>query len=156
MAGLKANFTTAPITIVTTSGWKTLLQILAPTNQRVFVNSWAVCCKGTVNTDKPIRIRLVRQSTAGTPGSTLTAGKRNTAFAETPQTAGYSGTFSAEPTVSGEAVDGEKTVHPQAGVENVSFERGEIQLAGGERMAVQYENNGGAAVDVVAEVAIEE
>jgi hypothetical protein len=143
------------LTLGTTSSWKTLLQVLAPSNQRVFINSWGVYSKGTVNTDKPIRIRLIRQSTAGTPGSTLTPGKKNTAFTETVQTAGYSGTFSAEPTVSGEPLD-EKMVHPQAGVENVSFERGEIQLAGGERAAIQYLNDAGAAVDVVADMSIEE
>jgi hypothetical protein len=155
MAGLKAHFSSAILTAEYSAGWKTLLQVVAPTNQRVFVTSWGVYCKGTVNSDPAIRLRLIKQSDAGTGGTSVTASKKIPA-SETVQTAAKCGTFSVEPTVSGEPVD-EKMVHPQAGIEVPSFERDEVVLAGGDRIAIQYNNeSGGTSVPLVADMSIEE
>lgn len=156
MAALKAHFSTGLIQLATSSGWKTLLQIVAPTNQRVIVNLWGVFGRGTVNSSQPIRTRIVRQSSAGTGGASVTAGKQNTAYSETVQTTcEKGGAYSVEPTVSGEALD-EAIVHPQAGGKFSSLEREQIVLAGGERLGIQYDNDSGTAVYVVAEIHIEE
>jgi len=157
MAGLFCYARSAAVTVGTASGWKTGLQLKAPTNQRVNVTSWGAYCRGVTNSDKPIRLRLVRQSDAGSGGQAVTIGKTNTTFAETIQSTALGAAWSTtEPTVTGEALD-EKTVHPQAGVENPSYDRGQWQLAGGERVAVQYDNEGGgSSISVIFDVKFEE
>lgn len=157
MAGLFCKARSDEITLVTSSGWNTALQIAAPSNHRVRILSWGISCRGTTNSDKPIKARLVRQSDAGTGGVSATAGKQNTGFSETPQSTLLSGPWATtEPTSTGEALD-EKTVHPQAGIEIPTYERGQIELAGGERVAIQYDNeSGGSSIGAIFDINFEE
>jgi hypothetical protein len=45
---------------------KTVVQAVAPTNQRVKLLGWGVAFDGVLTTGKPVAIRLLRQTTAGT------------------------------------------------------------------------------------------
>lgn len=159
MAGLKAKFTSDEVTLATTAGFKTLIVVEAAAHQRVNVLSWGVYCRGQNNADKPVKTRLIRCSTAGTGGETLTPSKLNTAFPETVQTTAKgecSGTpFSVQPTASGEQID-QKPVHPQTGIDVVSPEREIMQVGGGEKIALQYDNEGGAGVPAWADIVFEE
>lgn len=157
MAGLFCYAKSAEITLANSAGWKTALQIQAPANQRVNVLSWGVYCRGTTNSAKPLKARLIRQSDAGSGGQSVTLQKRNTAFTETIQTAVLGGAWATtEPTVSGGALD-EKSVHPQAGVELPAYDRRQFQLAGGERLAIQTDNEGGeASLPIHADIGFEE
>lgn len=157
MAGLFGYAESAEITLAASGGWKTLLMLTAPANQRVNALSWGVYCRGTTNSAKPLRARLIRCSDSGTGGQSVTPQKRNTAFSETIQTAALGGAWATtEPSVSGGAVD-EKTIHPQAGAEFPAYERRQWQLAGGERIAVQVNNDGGdSSLPVTADIGFEE
>lgn len=135
MSRLKAFGTTAEVTPTLDNAWHTLCMLKAPTHQRAVLERWGARGLGTVNSDKPIPIRLVRCSTDGS-ATTKSPGKKNTKYAETPQCV-FTHIFTAEPTVDGEPID-HKTVHPQTGFQNVAIERGEWEMAGGERLAVQY------------------
>src|SRR5258708_26872006 len=75
----------------------TVLQILAPANQRVRVRRVEIGFKGTTVTNSPLQVRILRQSTAGT-GGTSNAPVNTNAVAETIQSSALRGVFSAEPT----------------------------------------------------------
>ena len=140
----------------TTAGWKTLLQLLAPTDQRINVNSYGLYPKGTVNSDPAIKLRLVKQSDAGVGGTVVTAQKRPPGAAETPRTTILRGPFTTDPTISGDSLD-LKNVHPQQGFEEPELVPGQWIIAGGERVALQYMNDaGGAAIPADPDIAWEE
>jgi len=132
-----------PVSAIADSAWRALILVTAPANQRGVIEKWGVTARGVVNSDKPIKVRLIRASDAGTGGSAKTAGKKNTNFSETPQMV-YTHNFSTSPTPTGEPLD-ESVIHPQQGGQGVCLERGEWELAGGERAMVQYMNDGGTA-----------
>lgn len=142
--------------LATTAGWKTLLQVLAPTDQRIEINSYGLYPKGTVNSDPAVKLRLVKQSDAGAGGTAVTVGKRTPGASETPRTSVLRGPFTTEPTVTGVAVD-LKNVHPQQGFEEPELVPGQWIIAGGERVALQYMNDaGGAAIPADTDIAWEE
>lgn len=110
----------------------TLLQIVAPTNQRIKVKEISVSFKDTVNTDAPINVAVLRQTTAGTM-SALTLQKLNESDAETLQsTAQYLAT--SEPTGTSEVLGEE--VHPQGGYTWQAPFGGEIIVEGGHRLGI--------------------
>lgn len=97
MAGLLFRATPGDVSLSAATA-KTVLQIVAPTNQRVLVRSMSVTFAGTNPIAAPATIRVLRQTTAGTVSS-LTLIKDNNSDDETIQsTAGYNAT--AEPTAS--------------------------------------------------------
>ena len=53
-------------TPVTASTAKTIVQIAAPTNQRVKVTGYSFFLDGATSTNAPAQIRILRQTTAGT------------------------------------------------------------------------------------------
>jgi hypothetical protein len=158
MAGLKCYVSMPPVTLGASGGWKSLMFLAVPSNLRAIIDSWGVTPKGTVNSDPAVQFRLVKASSVGTGGTALTIAKRNSAFAENPATAGFvakSASWTAEPTSTGEALD-LKNCHPQGGMDFPTFERGAIQIGGGETVLLQYNNDsGGASIDCGAEVAFE-
>jgi len=101
---------------------KTLVQLLAPTNQKVRIHQFGVGFKGIVSTDVPVLIQLARQTTAGTPGGTggaLTLVKHNSLDTETARTTAQKARpdatgWTGEPTL-GDII-WEFPVHPQSGV----------------------------------------
>jgi hypothetical protein len=129
---------------------KTLLQIVAASNHRALVKSWGVFGKGVTSTDAPIKVRLLRQSTAGTM-SALTPVKCNSADDETLQTTAQH-TATAEPTAGDVLATIE--VHPQSGyVEHFPF-GSEIVVPGGGRLGIDV--LAGATVSMTAFIEFEE
>src|SRR6185369_17836172 len=102
------------VTGVTLAGTteQTLIQLLAPTNQRVKLTELSVSFKGTSNTDAPVQVRLMVQTSAGT-ASSGTPALIDADMAETIQTASRI-TFTVEPSYS--TVIGTWQVHPQTGL----------------------------------------
>jgi len=144
MAAFRLVFTAEGITLVTTGGWKTAIQLLAPTHQRVEILSYGANPRGVTNSSPPVRLRLVRQTSAGTGGTPVTAEKRSSGGSETPQTTALKGPFSAEPTLSGGALDLQNT-HPQQGMEEPALIPEQYVMFGAERWALQYWNDAGEA-----------
>lgn len=144
MAGLEAVAQTAEI--ATGTSLKTLLQIVAATNTRVKIKEWSISFDGIANTDAPIQVNLVRQTTAGTM-SALTPEKLNESDQETLQTTAQH-TATAEPTT-GNTVMSEQ-VHPQAGYTHQARLGSEIIVRGGNRLGISVL----AGTDVNAKVRI--
>lgn len=111
MAGLR--FRHQPAGITTGTAVKTLIQLLAATNQRVKVGEVSISFNGTSNTNAPILCEVLKQTSAGTLTNTTTLVKENAGDGETIQTVGKD-TATAEPTDSA-AVLTQEYVHPQTG-----------------------------------------
>lgn len=114
-----AKFANVDFTVSTTSAGvvgtadsnpHSILQIAAPSNQRVRLRSFEIGFRGTTVTGSPLILRILRQSTAGTGGTSVTPTNTNS-IAETIQTTALRGAFSAEPTAG--AVIWNCTCHPQ-------------------------------------------
>jgi hypothetical protein len=136
MAGVKGRATTAQVSTGTSA--KTILQLVAATNQRVLVPRIIVSFESIVATDAPIQVVVRRQSTAGTM-SALTPSKYNDSDDETLQTTALH-TASAEPT-SGDILE-TQLIHPQGrGV------FGPFEIKGGGRLGVVV--TAGVSVDCV-------
>src|SRR5262245_36182866 len=110
MAGLR--FRHAPPAITTGTAIKTMLQLLAAANQAVKVGELSMSFNGTSNTNAPIYVEAVKQTSAGTM-SASTLQKDDAGRAETIQTTGTN-TATIEPTDAG-AVLVTEYVHPQTG-----------------------------------------
>jgi len=127
MAALLLHVSSGEVAI---ANGKTLLQIVAATNDRLRIQGWGVAIKGTSATDPPVLMQVVRQSTAGT----MTAGtvaKKNDADPETVQTTAQVNA-TVEPTT-GVVVESFE-VHPQTGY-RVFYPMGqEIIVPNGERL----------------------
>lgn len=74
---------------------ETVLQLTAATNQRIKITGFSVTLAGTAAVD--LKIRVLRQTTAGTSGTVVTPVKVESAAAETIQTTAATN-FSVEPT----------------------------------------------------------
>jgi hypothetical protein len=88
MAGLKWSGKLSEITTGTTK--KTVMQILAPTNQVVLVKEWGISFQGIDPVATPILVELVRQSDAGSGGDALTLVKADPDRSETIQSSALS------------------------------------------------------------------
>lgn len=111
MAGLR--FRSVPAAITTGTAIKTMIQLLAATNQCVKVGELSMSFNGTSNTNAPIYVEAVKQTSAGTFSNTTTLVKEDAGRAETIQTVGKD-TATIEPTDAG-AVTLAEYVHPQTG-----------------------------------------
>lgn len=98
MAGLNFTVSTEGAVTVSASTPKTLLQVIAPTNQRVKVKRVSVSFNGTSASDPAILVQLLRQTTAGTM-TAATPRKDDAGDDETIQTTAQH-TATAEPTAS--------------------------------------------------------
>lgn len=121
MAGLNAHFSTPQI--ATGTALKTVVQILAPTNQRLLIKEWSVSFEGTSNTASPIQVDIVRQNTAGTGLNAATEVLNNLSDDETIQATVIYGNTSAVNTAEPTAVSTLITelVHPQTGFLKVAL-----------------------------------
>jgi hypothetical protein len=128
---------------------KTLVQIVAPANQRLKILEWGVFCKGVTPTDVPLKVRLLRQTTTGTM-SALTLFKRGTP-AETIQSTAQQGA-SAEPTAGD--VLAVREVHPQLGYQEKFAFGQEIIVPGGGRVGIEV--TAAVSISVVSEIVFEE
>lgn len=82
---------------VTAAATTTMVQIVTTTNQSIGLRGWGISFNGTDATKEPIRVDILRQTTAGT-SSALTV-VEYTASNKNPVTTALQ-TFSAEPTAS--------------------------------------------------------
>jgi hypothetical protein len=128
---------------------KTVLQILAPANQRVVVKGYRISFDGTSGSAEPVLVEFSRQSTAGTM-SAGTSAVRDTAM-PTVQTT-VTKTASAEPTET--SVVFSQDVHPQTGVKEPLVFDEEIIVPGGGRLGVAC--TAPATVNVVVALDCEE
>lgn len=140
MAGIGFYCTIVPVSFSTST--KTLIQVVAATNQRALIFEWDISFNGTSNTATPIEVDVVRQTSAGT-SSALTLVKRNNSDQETLQTTGLQ-TFTAEPTDGG-VIPNNDQIHPQTGQTlQTPFAR-EIAVQGGTRLGMRVVTPGAGA-----------
>jgi len=148
MSGVRLRAVTGEIATGTSA--KTLLQLVAASNHAVIVDEISISFKGTSNTASPIRVRILRQTTAGTM-SALTLVKDPDDVDETLQTTGqHTATF--EPTA-GDVLLAEE-VHPQTGYTwQAPFGRA-IKIGGGDRLGIEV--LAGADVNAICRASMEE
>lgn len=116
--------------IATGTSEKTLLQVVAASNHRVTIHEWSISFKGTSNTEDPILIQVLKQTSAGTMTS-LTLVKANDNDDETLEVTAQH-TATAEPT-SGDVLDSLE-VHPQTGFVWQARYGDELIIPGGDRL----------------------
>lgn len=146
MSGVRFSARTDPIATGTSA--KTLLQLVAASNHGVLVDEISISFAGTNNTNAPIRVDVLRQTTAGTmTTSASTIVKDPDDSDETLQTTRQD-TATAEPTA-GDILMTEY-VHPQTGYTwQAPFGR-PIKIGGGDRLGIRVT----AANDVNAVVRV--
>lgn len=131
MSGIDCVAQTAEVALTAATA-KTILQLVAPANQRLKIKGWGVFFDGTSATDEPVQVRLLRQTTAGTMTS-LTPVK-TCAGSETIQSTAQH-TATAEPTA-GDVLDSLE-VHPQSGYEKQISPDQKFEVPGGGRIGVE-------------------
>lgn len=148
MAGLFFRAVTGEIS--TGVAAKTLLQLIAAANHRVLLHGFVISFKGIAPTDAPIKVDVLRQTTAGTMSS-LTLVKHNNGDNETLQTTAQH-TATAEPTA-GDVLDS-FYVHPQGRREFTAAYRKETPILGGERLGIRV--TAGVSVNAIVSADLEE
>lgn len=83
MSLLRCTATTGERTLSVAT--QTVLQIQAPSNQRIAINEWQLSLQGTDSSHAPVKVQVVRQTDAGSGSSSVTPVKINSADDETPQ-----------------------------------------------------------------------
>ncbi len=140
MAGLICIAQTTEVALAIATA-KTVIQIAAPSSQRLRLKRWGVFFDGVSATDEPVQVRLLRQTSAGTM-TTLTPVKQSAA----------QHTATAEPTA-GDVLDVAE-VHPQSGYEVLIPFDMSIEIPGGTRVGIEC--TAPAAVNVRAKLVFEE
>ncbi len=148
MAGLDCVAQTAEIALTAATA-KTVLQLVAPANQRQKIKGWGVFFDGVSASAEPVQCRLLRQTTAGTMTS-LTPVK-TCAGSETVQSTAQH-TATAEPTA-GDVLDVVEC-HPQSGFEKQIPPDMKMENAGGGRIGIEC--TAPAGVNVRAKIFFEE
>jgi hypothetical protein len=147
MARIRCVAQTAEVATGTSA--KTLLQIVAPANQRLAVKGYAISFDGVAGDAAPIIVDVLRQSTAGTMSS-LTPANDGVGSETIQSTAQHTAT--AEPTAG--AILRSDNIHPQTGVEfRYAFDE-EILVAGGGRLGLRV--TAGANVNALSRFLYEE
>ena len=133
MAGIKLDITATGIQ--TGVAAKTILQVGAPANQRGKLLGWSISFKGVTASDPPVRVRLLRQTSAGTFANVVTPAKHDPAYGETVQSTAHS-SATAEP-AAGDVI-ATRQVHPQGGSYTERFPYGdEVPIPGGKWVGIE-------------------
>lgn len=132
MAGLKGSVNSGDVACVAATT-KTILQILAPANQRLLVDTISVCFDGISPTNEPVTVQIARQSTAGTSSGSANIRKLDSTDDETLQASATYG-MTVEPTT-GDVLF-QLTVHPQGGLIMQLPENRRIVVPGGTRLGI--------------------
>ncbi len=148
MAGLDCVAQTAEIALTAATA-KTVLQLVAPANQRLKIKGWGVFFDGVSASAEPVQCRLLRQTTAGTMTS-LTPVKLCAGSETVQATAQHTATV--EPTA-GDVLDPVE-VHPQAGYEKQIPPDMKMEVPGGGRVGIEC--TAPAGVNVRAKIFFEE
>jgi len=132
MANLNFSVTTEAELALAAATPKTIIQLVAPANQRGDLRSCSVGFDGTNPSAEPVQVELVRQTTAGT--MTAATPVKDSAGSETIQfTAQKNATV--EPTTTDVLRRWEH--HPQAGSFERVFDKREIEIPGGTRLGLR-------------------
>jgi hypothetical protein len=134
------------------SATKTFLQIIAPANQRLVVRRICFSFNGVSATQEPCQICVVKQTTAGTPGSAATPVREGGGSETIQTTAGKN--YSAEPTNTD--FYRRRFVHPQAGIETKFAWNDDIEIPGGGRLGFVIISPAGANYNTLIDVSGEE
>jgi hypothetical protein len=126
---------------------ETVLQLVAPTNQRLRIQGFSITVAGTSPVD--LTVRVVRQTTAGTSGTTVTPIQLEPGAAETIQTTAATN-FSVEPT----STDVLEYKRLQGSFEKIYPLGQELIIAGGGRIGIECTCT--AIATVAAEIRFEE
>lgn len=147
MAGLEliANSGTQSLAADTAG---TVLQLTTVANHRIKIKGFSVTLSGIAVRD--LIVRVLRQTTAGTSGTSVTPVKLDNAAAETIQT-GAATNFSAEPTV-GDVLQYKRL---QSSYEKIFPLGQELLVPGGGRIGIEV-TSVGATASVAAEFYFEE
>lgn len=149
MARLPIVITTEGEIALVAATAKTILQAVAPTNQRGALKSFSVAFDGTSAAAEPVQVDLLRQTTAGT--MTAATPVKEGVGSETIQ-------FTAQKNASVEPGSGDVLrryeVHPQAGREIRFGIDDEILIPGGTRLGIRC--TAPANVNVAGHMSIEE
>jgi hypothetical protein len=135
MAGVRFKVRTNGIATGTSA--KTLLQIKAATNHAVLVEEVSISFAGTNNTHAPIRVDIMRQTTAGT----MTASGTNSSIVKDPDDSSETLQTTASDTATVEPIASDilrtEYVHPQTGWTWQARYRGEIKVGGGDYLGIR-------------------
>jgi hypothetical protein len=135
---------------VTASTEKCLVQIVAPANHRVKVRGFGVFFDGTSVSAEPVRVQLLRQTSAGTMSALTPA--QEIPVSETIQTTALKDGSGTVPTAGDVLATFE--VHPQSGYEKMYPLGQEIIVPGGGRLGINV--LAGANVNATAAIYFEE
>jgi hypothetical protein len=151
MAGLIAEVKTASISLAAATK-KTVLQITAPSTNRLRLRGWSVYFNGTAAAAVPVTVELIRQSDAGTSGDSVTPQKKDDSISDSVQFTVLEDIDGTQPTEDGTLK--RVFVHPQFGYEfNAPFGHEDI-IGQGDRIGIAC--TAPAAVSVVAWCEVEE
>lgn len=114
---------------------KSMLQLTAPTNQRVKVREWSVSFIGVSNTAQPILVEILTGASSAGTATSLTLRKWNPSDTESIQSTAVH-TFTVEPSGTLTSITSEE-VHPQTGYTWQAPFGGEIHIAGGGRLTMR-------------------
>lgn len=147
MSGLICTATTGAVSLSAATA-KTVLQLIAPTNQRGKLLRLHYSFNGISPSAEPALIRVLRQTTAigGTPTSVTP--KRTGAGSETIQFTAAVSAGGAEPTA-GDVLD-EGYLHTQTGLIEYAPLGLEIAILGGTRLGVEITSPSAVSVRVAA------
>jgi hypothetical protein len=112
---------------------ETMIQLAAAANHQVKISMWSVSFNGTSNTNEPVLVEVLRQTTAGT-ASSLTLVKKNDSEADSFDVTAQQ-TFTAEPSA-GNVLE-QHYVHPQTGMTIHYPLGGELKIGAGDRLGIR-------------------
>lgn len=133
MAGIKFSVKPAAVVACVASTADTIIQLTAPANQRVIVDTIVVSFNGITAADPPILVQVLLQTDVGSGGTSVTPVKSEQSLSETIQSTCVSGP-TTEPT--GTTVYHSEHIHEQGGVV-LAIPRRSIVIKGGERLGVR-------------------
>jgi hypothetical protein len=129
------RFSFSVVRALTTSTSDTILQLLAATNHEVKIERISITGKSNSAADAPVEFNVLRQTSAGTGGSSVTGSKFHTG-GDTLDVTATKGDYSVEPTDSGDIVL-IRHVHPISGHDIVFPPGRELVVKAGERLGIK-------------------
>lgn len=149
MARIRTTTTTEGEIALTAATAKTILQVVAPTNQRLALCGFSVSFDGTSSAAEPVQVEILRQTTAGTMSSATPC--MDGVGSETVQTTAQK-TATAEPTAGN--ILRRYDIHPQTGLAVAFGPDEEILIPGGGRLGIRC--TAPASVNVTGYITVEE
>lgn len=146
MAGVGFSAVTGEVATGSGSA-KTLIQVVAASNHALEIDKIEISFDGTSSTAEPIKVDILRQTTAGTMSSLTPVKYPADDYDETLQVTAQH-TATVEPTA-GDIIDSFE-VHPQLGKETIYAYAEKIKVGGGDRLGVRV--TAGASVNAIVTI----